>query len=147
MPAITIRIKLEPTLNNLEVWKSLASNLNVLAFSLDGDNIALTTKARKNEIAIWCINGSINDSCVFATYSFMTTPATKATSEPHNTDLEVEFLKNIAERKTNKITGLNNPIYSCTYWKAESKLPRKIGATNMDIAKPSKPIFLPTPTN
>ena len=52
MPPITNSIKLEPALNNFEVLKSEASNLNVLAFSFAGDKKALTIKARKKEIAI-----------------------------------------------------------------------------------------------
>ena len=52
---------------------------------------------------------------LFATYSFKITPNAKATNEPSKTDLVVEFLRKIAERNTNKITGLNRPMYSCTY--------------------------------
>ena len=61
------------------------------------------------------MKGSIRDSDVFATYSFITTPATNATAEPHKTEFEVEFFKTMADKNTKRITGLNNHMYSWTY--------------------------------
>ena len=46
------------------------------------------------------MNGSIRDSEVFATYSFIITPATNAAAEPHKTEFEVEFFKTIADKNT-----------------------------------------------
>ncbi len=147
MDAITAKIVIEPKLNSFEVLKSLASNLKILELSAFGERMALVKNARANEIAIWCINGSMRDSLVFATYNFIITPATNATNDPHKTDFEFDCLKNIAERNTNNITGLNKPIYSWTYWNAESRLPRKIGATIIDTIKPTKLTTRPTETN
>jgi hypothetical protein len=45
-------IVMEPMLNNFEVLKSSAVRLNTLVFSLFGDSRPLTTKAKKNDIAI-----------------------------------------------------------------------------------------------
>ena len=58
------------------------------------------------------MKGSIKDSDVLATYSFIKTPAVSAAAEPHRTEFDVEFFNTIADKKTNKMTGLNNPIYS-----------------------------------
>ena len=60
-------IVIEPILNKFEVLKSSPVKAKTLAFSLLGESKLLTTNAKKNEIAIWCINGSISDSDVFAT--------------------------------------------------------------------------------
>ena len=43
---------IDPILNNFEVLKSSAVKAKTLAFSLLGESKLLTTKAKKNEIAI-----------------------------------------------------------------------------------------------
>ena len=48
---------------------------------------------------------------LFATQTFRTTPNAKAAKEASKTDFAVDFLIKIAERNTNRITGLNKPIY------------------------------------
>ena len=34
-------------------------------------------------------------------------------------------------------------MYSCTYWNAESRLPKNIGATIIEVTKPTNPAILP----
>ena len=58
---------IEPILNKFEVLKSSLVKTKTLSFSLLGESKPLTTKAKKKDIAIWCINGSISDSEVLAT--------------------------------------------------------------------------------
>ena len=67
-------------------------------------------------------------------------------STPQMAPLLVAFFQNSPIKKTAKIPGLTNPVYSCIYWNIWSMFPN-MGAIKTAIIKEIPAVKRPTLTN